>query len=66
MTSDNLIPNKHFQFVQLLKGIASLLVVLMHATGNLKVIAGDAALFFDPESPEDIAEKIVYFYDHLI
>lgn len=38
--------------------------LLCSQTTSLPEIAGDAALFFDPESPKDIAEKIVYFYDH--
>ena len=40
MITYNLIPKRNLKLIQLLRGIASLLVVLMHATGNLKEIAG--------------------------
>ena len=35
MITDNLIPKSNLKLIQLLRGIASLLVVLMHATGNI-------------------------------
>jgi glycosyltransferase involved in cell wall biosynthesis len=31
---------------------------------SLPEIAGDAALFFDPENVKDIANKIIFFYNH--
>ena len=38
--------------------------LLCSNTTSLPEIAGDAAFYFDPSSPEDIAKTIIYFYEN--
>ena len=38
--------------------------LLCSQTTSLPEIAGDAALYFDPESAEDISRAMIYFYNH--
>jgi len=36
--------------------------LLCSNTTSLPEIAGDAAIYFDPENPDDIAKTIAFFY----